>query len=157
MSAPSVEARAPSAVLLEDVTFRYPTGVGALDGLTLDIPSGSVVAVVGPSGCGKSTLLQLITGLQQPTRGTVTRAAFPPGVHPMAKVFQTDTLLPWKTAAQNVALHFKFRRASRAYVRERSLELLRMVGLEDFAGAYPYQLSGGMRRRVAFLAAVAPK
>jgi ABC-type nitrate/sulfonate/bicarbonate transport system ATPase subunit len=76
----------------------------------------------------------------------------------MAMVFQTDTLLPWLTAAENVGLHFKFRRrAPRSYVKHRVAELLEMVGLEEFANAYPYELSGGMRRRVAFLTAVAPK
>jgi ABC-type nitrate/sulfonate/bicarbonate transport system ATPase subunit len=71
-------------------------------------------------------------------------------------VFQKDTLLPWLTVAQNVALYFKFHPAPRAEVQQRVEWLLELAGLDGFERAYPYQLSGGMRRRVAFLAAVAP-
>jgi NitT/TauT family transport system ATP-binding protein len=158
-TAPAPDARAgPSyGVNIEGVAYRYPGGVTALEGLTMTIPAKSSLGVVGPSGCGKSTLLQLLTGLREPSRGTINWPAPPPGVHPMAMVFQSDTLLPWKTAAENIGLHFKFRRSlSRSAIKQRVAELLELVGLQDFADAYPYELSGGMRRRVAFLTAVAP-
>jgi NitT/TauT family transport system ATP-binding protein len=150
-----------SAVGIDGVGFGYPTGVVALSGLDMTIPTGSCVAVVGPSGCGKSTLLQLLAGLRTPTAGRITWPEFPSGVHPMAMVFQNDTLLPWLTAAENVALYFRLGRAGRrvdkAIARARVDALFRMVGLQDFEGAYPYQLSGGMRRRIAFMTAVAPE
>lgn len=143
---------------IEDVTFRYPAGVTALQGLTMTIPAKSSLGIVGPSGCGKSTLLQLLAGLRKPNGGRITWPLAPPRTHPMSMVFQVDTLLPWLTAAENVGLHFKFNRGfSRLYKRERVSDLLGLVGLQDFADAYPYELSGGMRRRIAFLTAVAPE
>lgn len=148
-------------VRIEDVAFEYPTGVLALSGLDMSIARGSSVAVVGPSGCGKSTLLQLLAGLRTPTSGRITWPAFPPGVHPMTVVFQTDTLLPWLTAAENVGLYYRVgrtgKRVDKDAARARVDALLEMVGLRDFGRSYPYQLSGGMRRRIAFLAAVAPE
>src|SRR5262245_8683062 len=81
---------------LYDVTFTYPNGgVKALGNLTLEIPEGKTIGVVGPSGCGKSTLLSLLANLAQPDSGRVVRATPQPGRHPMAMVFQKDTLLPW--------------------------------------------------------------
>jgi NitT/TauT family transport system ATP-binding protein len=146
---------------IQNVGFEYPTRVTALSGLNVDIPTGSSVAIVGPSGCGKSTLLQLLAGLRTPTAGQITWPAFPPDVHPISMVFQTDTLLPWLTAADNVALYFRVARAGRhlpkAAVKERVDRLFEMVGLQDFRKSYPYQLSGGMRRRIAFMTAVAPQ
>jgi NitT/TauT family transport system ATP-binding protein len=144
-------------IAFEDVTFAYPNGLTAISGLDLRIPVGSSMAVVGPSGCGKSTLLQLLSGLRIPSKGRVVRPPTPVREHPLSMVFQGDTLLPWLTAAENVALHFRFKKASKSYVKARTAELLEMVNLSDFAGAYPYELSGGMRRRVQFLANVAPK
>lgn len=146
-------------VSLEDITFRYSTGLEAIHGLSLKIPRGSVTAIVGPSGCGKSTLLRLVSGLLQPTSGVVRNAfADQPDRHPVSMVFQEDTLSPWLTARNNAALFHKFHpgRASKAEVRNRVDELLALVGLENFGDAYPKELSGGMRRRLAFLAGVVP-
>jgi len=146
-----------SAVSIEEVGFRYPNGTAALEGLTLEIPAGKVTGIVGPSGCGKSTLLQLIAGLASPTAGRLALNLRPePDRHGLTMVFQQDTLLPWLTVRDNVALYYRFHRAPRPAVQERVDSLLRMAGLETFADAYPYQLSGGMRRRTAFLAGVAP-
>jgi NitT/TauT family transport system ATP-binding protein len=145
-----------SAAALVDVGFRYPTGTQALDGLSLAFPRGGVTAIVGPSGCGKSTALAILAGLQKPTTGEATFAIEEDGRHRLSMVFQQDTLLPWLTVEDNVGLHFRFRGGRRA-ARETVNDLLKMVGLEGFAKAYPKQLSGGMRRRVAFLAAVAPE
>jgi ABC-type nitrate/sulfonate/bicarbonate transport system ATPase subunit len=150
-----------SGIGIQDVGFEYPTGVTALSGLDVTIPTGSSVAIVGPSGCGKSTLLQLLAGLRTPTSGRITWPPFPSGVHPISMVFQTDTLLPWLTAADNVALYFRLgqtgKRVQKADARARVDALFEMVGLQDFRKAYPYQLSGGMRRRIAFMTAVAPQ
>ena len=151
------EPSARAAVTIDNVSFEYRQKLVALDRLWLSIGQGVHTGIVGPSGCGKSTLLSLLAGIQRPTRGSVTWKAAPPDVHPLSMVFQDDTLLPWLSVAENVGLCFKFRgRYSRRDVQGQIAHLLRLGGLEAFASAYPYQLSGGMKRRVAFLAAVAP-
>jgi len=143
------------AAELRDLTFSY-RGVTALDKLSFQIPRGRHVGIVGPSGCGKSTLLRILANLLTPAAGSVVWSQQPDVDHPLTMVFQEDTLLPWLTVEENVGLYFRFHRRNRSVVRQRTDEMLRLVGLEDFARAYPYQLSGGMRRRVVFLAAVAP-
>lgn len=154
----SAEAQREPAATLESIGLRYgANGVAALRDLSLSIAAGNVTGVVGPSGCGKSTFLYLLAGLLAPTSGTVRRRPPPEGAHPLTMVFQRDTLLPWLTARENVGLYFRFHRAPRSDVRRTVDRLLQMVGLEEFADAYPYQLSGGMRRRVALLAGFAPK
>lgn len=159
MLAPAaVEPAAVATAALRDVGFTYSTGTVALDGLSLAIPQGRVTGVVGPSGCGKSTMLSLLAGLMGPTAGSidlmVDRGS---GRHDVAMVFQQDTMLPWLTVTENVALYYRFHRDRRTpEIDEEIQQLIRMIGLEQFADAYPSQLSGGMRRRVAFLAGVAP-
>ncbi len=147
---------------LRDIGFRYPRGVQALSGLDLSVAPGTVAAVVGPSGCGKSTLLAVIAGLSQPGSGQV---AWNPehlsdvdGVHrrKLAIVFQKSTVLPWLTVEKNVAFGLRYLDIDREVARARVERLIRMCGLWDFRQAYPNQLSGGMRRRVAFLTGVAP-
>jgi NitT/TauT family transport system ATP-binding protein len=115
-----------------------------------------VTGIVGPSGCGKSTTLALLARLARPTAGSVEIAPPSGKGHPLAMVFQQDTLLPWLTVEENVGLHFRFR-GGRQAAKEEIAGLLEMIGLDGFARAYPKQLSGGMRRRVAFLAGIAPK
>jgi NitT/TauT family transport system ATP-binding protein len=149
-------AAGPNAISLSDVDFHYPNGHQALAGFSMRVAHREIVGVIGPSGCGKSTLLQVIAGLSLPSRGTVTVDVGSTGRPGLTEVFQKDTLLPWLRVRDNVALYFKFHHAGRREVAERVDELLDMVGLQDFADAYPYQLSGGMRRRVAFLAGIAP-
>jgi NitT/TauT family transport system ATP-binding protein len=149
---------ADGAVSIEEVGFRYPNGTVALAGLSLEIPAGKVTGIVGPSGCGKSTLLQLVAGLATPSEGRIrTSVRQEADRHGLTMVFQQDTLLPWLTVRDNVALYYRFHPAPRSLVRERVDSLLRLAGLEGFADAYPKQLSGGMRRRTAFLAGVAPQ
>jgi NitT/TauT family transport system ATP-binding protein len=162
----TIAAPAP-LVELRDVCFAYPQGLEVLGGISLPIAAGSIVGVVGPSGCGKSTLLSLIAGLSEPTSGRVERKRLAESSrHPISMVFQKDTLLPWLTAAENVRFFARFRKhhAKRRFGRDRDAsrdldqragELLRMAHLDDQSHDYPYQLSGGMRRRLAFLAAVA--
>ena len=139
-----------------DIDFHYPNGHQAIGGLSITVRRGEIVGVIGPSGCGKSTLLQVIAGLNAPSHGTVMVEPGPAGRPPLAEVFQKDTLLPWLRVRDNVALYFKFHHIDRRAMAARVDELLGMVGLEQFADAYPYQLSGGMKRRIAFLAGVAP-
>jgi NitT/TauT family transport system ATP-binding protein len=144
---------------LSSVGLTYPTGTVALADLSLTIPAGRVTGVVGPSGCGKSTMLQLLPGLAKPTVGTCeVMLERDDERHDVAFVFQQDTLLPWLTVRQNVGLYYRFHRPKdRKKVDAEITELLAMGGLQEFANSYPGQLSGGMRRRAIFLAAVAPK
>ena len=155
-AAPGAQTTDP-LVRLTDVSFSYPNGTAAVDELTLDIMPGRILGLVGPSGCGKSTLLHLLAGLSDPTAGTIERTTSPAaGRHFLTMVFQKDTLLPWLRVTDNVKLYFRFHRHDRTEIAARSEQLLKMVGLEEYGDAYPHQLSGGMRRRVAFLAAITP-
>jgi putative ABC transport system ATP-binding protein len=155
------------AVELVGVVRRYeaPGGtVTALDGVTLSILPGESVAVTGPSGCGKSTLLGLIAGLDVPTTGTITigdrvissmdaeeraRARR----HDLGLVFQSDNLLPYLTATENVSAQIALDDRVGAYAR--SVEMLVASGLAGEVDALPDQLSGGQRQRVAVARALA--
>ena len=131
-----------TAIEATDVTRRYgPTT--ALDGVSLRVAEGEVVAVVGPSGCGKSTLLDLVCGLQTPDAGTVTAA-------PAVLMPQRDLLLPWLSALDNAGLALRVAGLSRAAARERARPVFAELGLGGFEDARPHELSGGMRHRVAF-------
>lgn len=141
---------------LSDVSFGYDSGPDVLSGLDLTIRTGERAAIIGPSGCGKSSLLTLLSGLAQHRRGSI---QFNESVRPgssarVAMMFQKETLLPWLTVRQNVALASRFKRGRTEAVDNEVLDLLDMVGLVGAAEQYPYQLSGGMRRRVQLLAAV---
>jgi NitT/TauT family transport system ATP-binding protein len=133
-----------TAIRLSGVTVRLG-GLTVLDGVTLEVPHGEFLAVIGPSGEGKSTLLRVLAGLLRPQAGTVEVAA------PPALMFQDDRLLPWRTAARNVALP----RDLGAGGGLEPGEALHLVGLDRYAGYFPAQLSGGMQARVALARALA--
>jgi NitT/TauT family transport system ATP-binding protein len=126
--------------------------VDALARLSFSVEEGQFATLVGPSGCGKSTLLQILAGLIEPTNGEVRidgRRISSPIPDKIGMVFQDPTLLPWKTALANVEFPLELRGVDRATRRARSLALLELVGLSEFADHYPHELSGGMRQRVA--------
>jgi len=135
--------------------FSAPGGAGAaylaLDEISCTIPAGTFCAIVGPSGCGKSTLLNLVAGLIAPSSGSVRIAdAELTGVNRRATyMFQQDALLPWKDVRDNVALGLTLAGVRRADAHARAEAWLARVGLSAFAGHFPSQLSGGMRKRVA--------
>ena len=124
----------------------------ALEGLDLEVRDGELLTLVGPSGCGKSTVLDLVSGLSAPTDGAVLvygRPVTGPGLD-RGVVFQQYTLLPWRTALGNIEFALEaLGGLGRAERRERALRYLDLVGLVDFAGRYPHELSGGMKQRVA--------
>jgi NitT/TauT family transport system ATP-binding protein len=130
----------------------------AIGDVSLNIASGEFVSIVGPSGCGKSTLLNMIAGFLAPTAGAITvdGQAVAGQIHPsIVYIFQKDTLLPWYTLQKNVALGLRFQAVPEGRIRSRVAELLELGHLSEFAHAYPHQLSGGMRRRVALLMSLA--
>jgi len=131
--------------------------VRALDDLTLEVAQGEPVSVIGPSGCGKSSLLLLAAGLLVPSAGAIRidgQAVAGPRTA-TSLILQDHGLLPWKTAEDNVALGLRIRGADGRAARERAREALQRVGLGGFAHAYPGELSGGMRQRVALARSVA--
>jgi NitT/TauT family transport system ATP-binding protein len=143
---------------IDDVTVRFPLGrttVTALNGVSLHVPAGQFCAVVGPSGCGKSTLLRVIAGLVHPTSGGVYLRRETDGAPLQAMVFQGRSVFPWMTVLDNAAYGLAMRGVDRVEREAIAEQLLRQVGLGDFVGAFPAQLSEGMRQRVAIVRAFA--
>ncbi|WP_164868072.1 ABC transporter ATP-binding protein [Rhodovarius crocodyli] len=134
---------------LSGVGFAYP-GREVLRDLSFTVADGEFVAVLGPSGGGKSTLLRLVAGLLPRSAGDILVKGEPVRRprQDVGMVFQKATLLPWRTALDNVLLPAGFRRGASAAELERAQALLKAVGLPDAAGLYPSQLSGGMAQRV---------
>lgn len=141
---------------LEKVAVDFATRgktVRAVDGVTLEIPEKQFLALVGPSGCGKSTILNMVAGLLAPTEGTVEYDGAPvlAANTRVGYMTQKDTLLPWRTVADNIGIAFELRcrKASAGERRERVAEMIDLVGLGGFERHYPAELSGGMRKRAA--------
>jgi NitT/TauT family transport system ATP-binding protein len=142
-----------------DVSKSYQSERGtveALRNISLSIAAGEFVSVVGPSGCGKSTLLRCISGLEQPSTGTISLKG-QPVISPapsMGMVFQRDVLLDWRNILDNVLFTADFRDLPRKLWIERAKELLDLFGLSEFQNRYPWELSGGMRMRAAICRAL---
>jgi NitT/TauT family transport system ATP-binding protein len=141
-------------ILVQNVTKTYasPSGdVLALTDVSLSIKSGEFVSLLGPSGCGKSTLLKLVAGLDTATAGRLSLAgatiAGPPAG--LGMVFQKDVLLDWRNVLQNVMLPVEFQDLDQTKYLDRAKQLLTLFGLGDFLDKHPWELSGGMRQRVA--------
>lgn len=143
-------------VQLKDVARTFPgsgsaPAVHALGPVDLDLRKGEFFAVVGPSGCGKSTLLEIIGGISQPSSGSVlfegqvVRDRVPEGV---GVVFQEDACFPWLSVTANIEIGLSALKLDAGERRRRVAESLSLTGLREFAGAFPAQLSGGMRQRV---------
>jgi NitT/TauT family transport system ATP-binding protein len=152
-----------TAVDVASVTKVFNEGrsdeVTALSDVDLTVADGEFVSLIGPSGCGKSTLLRLIGDLIAPTRGTVTVAGEPAARARIKQeygiAFQQSGLFEWRTVLRNVELPLELRKLSRSQRRAKAEEMLDLVGLSEFAGHYPAQLSGGMQQRVAIARALA--
>jgi sulfonate transport system ATP-binding protein len=132
----------------------YPGGVNALEGVTINVALGEIVAVVGGSGCGKSTLLRVVSGLDRPTQGQVSLDGlqFNTPQEKIGIVFQEPRLLPWLTVADNVGFGLADR--PRAERDQRVAAQLERVGLTEKANAWPRELSGGQAQRVALARAL---
>ncbi len=155
VSARATGVQAPAITISNvSMTFagREPSqSVHALDDISLDIRKGEFVCLLGPSGCGKSTLLSIIGGMLQQTVGTVSVNGTPvssPRPDDIAYVFQESTLFPWYTVLENFRLALKFRGIEEANWRDRAMQSLSAVGMEQFANHYPKQLSVGMKQRI---------
>ena len=143
----------PAARARYEAESAKPDQLPVLDGIDLDIAPGEFVSLVGQSGCGKSTILRLLSGLETPSQGSVVvDGAVVTGTAPeRALAFQDATLLPWRTVRENVALGPQ----ARGRLEPRRVEAaLQVVGLRDFADAYPTTLSGGMAQRAALARAL---
>jgi NitT/TauT family transport system ATP-binding protein len=148
-------SRAEAAPLftLENISRRFRNGTEALVGVDLTVGRQSFVSLLGPSGCGKSTLLRIIAGLSEPTTGRI-RWGAPSNAPHIGFVFQEPTLMPWATVAENVFLPLRLASQRRDAAASRISETLTALGLAGFEGAYPRELSGGMRMRVSIARAL---
>lgn len=154
MSSPIMTAPAAGSVQLRNVSKAYLGRrdiIQAVEDVSLSIRPGEVVSLVGPSGCGKSTLLKIVGGLV-PFGGdlSINEERLSGGPHPdVGFMFQSPVLFPWRTVLSNVLLPARIRGQVTDDVRERARELLDMVGISEFEGVLPRELSGGMQQRVA--------
>ncbi|TAM56293.1 ABC transporter ATP-binding protein [bacterium] len=144
-------------MVVEAVSKRFEDGTAALEEVSLEIPAGQFAAVIGPSGCGKTTLLRILAGLDEPTSGCVATSSDGDPRGQMAMVFQEQSIFPWMRVRENVAVGLNGLGLGRASIRARVDEQLDLVGLSDFAEAFPHQLSGGMKQRVSIARAFASR
>ena len=143
------------ALALEDIRVTFVAQDGsrytAIRDTTLRVAPGEFVSVVGPTGCGKSTLLNIAVGLLQPSAGSV--RVFGEALAGLNRkagyLFQTEALMPWRTALDNVTAGLEFRGVDTSEAKRQAQAWLQRVGLSGFGERYPHQLSGGMRKRVA--------
>lgn len=155
-----MNSTATAQIEVESLKKVYETasagGVHALGPIDLKINEGEFISIVGPSGCGKSTFLRIVCGLTGISDGKLMLEGAPisgPNRN-IGVVFQAATLLPWRTVLDNVLLPVQVRKELTPEKRDKALELLNMVGLQDFVQRYPSELSGGMQQRVAIARAL---
>jgi NitT/TauT family transport system ATP-binding protein len=144
---------------VEDLHHAYAPGQVVSANISFEVKAGEFVSIVGPSGCGKTTLLKALSGLLEPTGGTIRFQGTPVRGVPdgLAMVFQEygRSLLPWKTVNGNIDLPLRYQQLSPDVRRRRIEDSLQAVGLSGFGDRYPWQLSGGMQQRVAIARALA--
>jgi len=153
----TVASTESGAIAVRGVSKWFNTAEGTplqvLDNINLTIAAQSVVAILGASGCGKSTLLNIISGIVTPERGEICINGITAGRftewRSVSYMFQEDRLLPWRTTIKNVEFALETGNMPRSERESRARDALKLVGLEAFVDAFPYQLSGGMRSRVA--------
>jgi NitT/TauT family transport system ATP-binding protein len=159
-ASPSASALSRPTIEVKNLTKTYRSkregSVLALDDISFTVKDGEFVCIVGPSGCGKSTLLKILAGIVPHTVGTVAVRGKPPrdADNRLGLVFQAPVLLPWRTVLENTLLPAQVLGLDRGAATARAHELLRMVGLEQFAGSYPGELSGGMQQRCSITRAL---
>ncbi len=146
----------PIALNVRDIGQVYRGEKGSmvtLHHVTFDVFAGEFLSIIGPSGAGKSTLLNIIAGLDSPSDGTIAlNGSVISAQDRLGKIGlmpQRDLLLPWRTALENAIAGLEVRKIPKHQAREQAMTLFERVGLANFAGTYPYALSGGMRQRVA--------
>jgi NitT/TauT family transport system ATP-binding protein len=144
-------------IAMAGVTKRYGNGHAVLESIDLTVPKKEFVSLIGPSGCGKSTILKLISGLTFPTSGAIQVEGMTPrnAREIISYIFQDATLLPWRTVKNNIALALELERVPGDRREKKIAALLELVGLKHVAGAYPRELSGGMKMRVSIARALA--
>jgi len=154
--ATAVPAPLVSVRNVQKTYFTRQAPVQAVASASLDVSRGEFVSLLGPSGCGKSTLLMMIAGLEQPTGGSILLGGseVKKPRRDIGVIFQDATLLPWKSALDNVLFPVRILKLPIEAYRRRALELLNMVGLSGFEHKKPSQLSGGMRQRVSICRAL---
>jgi len=159
-AASSAAPAANAAVSLSDVSVAFRLADGgtytAVERATLEVADGEFVAIVGPTGCGKSTLLNVAAGLLAPVAGSA--KIFGNGLAGLNRqagyLFQAESLFPWKTAIENVAIGLEIAGSPKSDSRKRAQDWLKRVGLAGFGDRYPHMLSGGQRKRVGLARAL---
>lgn len=159
---PQSTATSTTEIMLKDIGMVYKTEdkeVCALTNVSIDIQKGEFVSLLGPSGCGKTTLLRVMADLLQPTSGEITVGGESPKEARLKQrygiVFQSAVLYDWRTVLQNVMLPLEIMKIPRAERVKKAEQMLELVGLSNFANAYPRELSGGMQQRVGIARALA--
>lgn len=152
----SQSEQAPVIVSLKHIRKVFENGTTALQDFSLEVRQGEFVSLLGPSGCGKSSALRIIAGLAAPSAGDMKRPLEAQGQteDELGFVFQEPTLMPWADVYSNVWLPLRVNGVSKAAARDRIMEALETVGLQDFAEHMPAELSGGMKMRVSIARAL---
>ncbi|PRY77208.1 NitT/TauT family transport system ATP-binding protein [Yoonia maritima] len=146
----------PELLKMSHIEKTFRGDVVALKDMNLTVNQGDFISLLGPSGCGKSTALRLVAGLMRPTNGVIEWSGGQ-GEGDLGVVFQEPTLMPWAKVKDNVWLPYRLRGKSYFEVKDEVLQTLKLVGLERFQNAYPRELSGGMKMRVAIARAMVTK